>query len=66
MDEKKGGGRGEETSRRRGRRMEVEEEQEVLLTSRACMERKSVLELKCFCRTSWTDLSSHRTYKRRR
>lgn len=31
--------------------MEVEEEQEVL-TSRACMERKSVLELKCFCRTS--------------
>lgn len=32
--------------------MEVEEEQEVLLTSRACMERKSVLELKCFCRTS--------------
>lgn len=46
--------------------MEVEnEEQEVLFTSRACMERKSVLELKCFCRASCTDLSSHRTCRRR-
>lgn len=49
------------------RRSERESWKSVCLccTSSMCSERKSLLELKCFCKTSCTDLSSHRVWRRK-